>query len=182
MPKYNSEKQSRLGLPCFCFFSRPLIYGFSRSAHDQYTNPLARALLMALQVVRTSFGFHLRESMGSSPPPLPPPSCVVLILCFISMTFQVRKHNRSARIVAEQIRFNHRVCFKTHHEKSVVIMMGIVLGMFLVCYGMYLRCSFLLLFQPTITSSQCSDKMYKIPVVVLNWAINPLAYAFFKRA
>ena len=181
MPKYNSEKQSRLGLPCFCFFSRPLIYGFSRSAHDQYTNPLARALLMALQVVRTSFGFHLRESMGSSPPS-PPPPCVVLILCFISMTFQVRKHNRSARIVAEQLRFNHRVCFKTHHEKSVVIMMGIVLGVFLVCYGMYLRCSFLLLFQPTITSSQCSDKMYKIPVVVLNWAINPLAYAFFKRA
>ena len=107
---------------------------------------------------------------------------VVLILCFISMTFQVRKHNRSARIVAEQLRFNHRVCFKTHHEKSVVIMMGIVLGVFLVCYGMYLRCSFLLLFQPTITSSQCSDKMYKIPVVVSNWAINPLAYAFFKRA
>ena len=145
LPKYNSEKQSRLGLPCFCFFSRPLIYGFSRSAHDQYTNPLARALLMALQVVRTSFGFHLRECMGSSPP------CVVLILCFISMIFLVRKHNRSARIVAEQLRFNHQVCFKTHHEKSVVIMMGIVLGVFLVCYGMYLRCSFLLLFQPTIT-------------------------------
>ena len=95
---------------------------------------------------------------------------------------QVRKHNRSARIVAEQLRFNHQVCFKTHHEKSVVIMMGIVLGVFLVCYGMYLRCSFLLLFQPTITSSPCSDKMYKIPVVVLNWAINPLAYVFFKRA
>ena len=120
---------------------------------------------MALQVVRTSFGFHLRECMGSSPP------CVVLILCFISMIFQVRKHNRSARIVAEQLRFNHQVCFKTHHEKSVVIMMGIVLGVFLVCYGMYLRCSFLLPFQPTITSSQSSDKMYKIPVVVLNWAM-----------
>ena len=73
-----------------------------------------------------------------------------------SMIFQVRKHNRSARIVAKQIRFNHQVCFKTHHEKSAVIMMGLVIGVFVVCYGMYLRCSFLLLFQTTITSSQCS--------------------------
>ena len=42
-----------------------------RNAHDQYTNPLARPLLIALQVVRTLFGLHLRECMGSSfPPPL----------------------------------------------------------------------------------------------------------------
>ena len=41
LPKYNSEKQSRLRL---------LIYGFWRNAHDQYTNPLARPLLIALQV------------------------------------------------------------------------------------------------------------------------------------
>ena len=63
---------SRLRLPCFCFFSRPLIYGFWRNAHDQNTNPLARPLLISLQVVRTSFGFHLTECMGSSSP-LPPP-------------------------------------------------------------------------------------------------------------
>ena len=72
LPKYNSEKQSRLLLPCF-FFSRPLIYGFWRNGHDQYTNPLARPLLIALQVVRTSFGFHLKECMGSSSPPPSPP-------------------------------------------------------------------------------------------------------------
>ena len=30
----------------------PLIYRFSRKAHDQYTNPLAGPLLIALQVVR----------------------------------------------------------------------------------------------------------------------------------
>ena len=57
-------------VPCFLFFSgsRPLINGFWRNAHDQYTNPLARPLLIALQVVRTSYGFHLRECMGSSFP------------------------------------------------------------------------------------------------------------------
>ena len=73
--------------------------------------------------------------------------------------------------------------FKTHHEKSAVIMMGIVIGVFLVCYGMYLRCGFRILFETTGTSgsSPCKDENYKIPILVLNSAINPLAYAFFKR-
>ena len=99
------------------------------------------------------------------------------------MIFHVRRHDRSAHTLAKQLRFNHQVSFKTHHEKSAVIMMGLVIGVFLVCYGMYLRCSFLILFQTstTITSSPCHDEDYKIPLLVLNSAINPLAYAFFKR-
>ena len=105
--------------------------------------------------------------------------CVVLILCFVTMIFHVCRHDQSARTLAKQLRFNHRVSFKTHHEKSAVIMMGIVIGVFLVCYGMYLRCSFLILFHTT--SSPCNDEKYKIPVLVLNSAINPLAYAFLKR-
>ena len=55
-------------------------------------------------------------------------------------------------------------------------MMGLVIRVFLVCYGMYLRCSFL-----TLSSSRYNDENYKIPVLVLNSAIKPLAYAFFKR-
>ena len=108
---------------------------------------------------------------------------VVLILCFVSMIFHVRKYDRSTRIVGKQLRFNDQVPFKNHHQRSAVIMMGLVIGVFLVCYGMYLRCSFLILFQTstTITSSPCHDENYKIPVLVLNSAINPLAYAFFKR-
>ena len=108
-------------------------------------------------------------------------ACVISILCFVSMIFHVRRHDRSARTLAKQLRFNHQMSFKIHHEKSAVIMMGLVIGVFLVCYGMYLRCSFLILFQTTITSSPCNDENYKIPVLVLNSAINPLAYAFFKR-
>ena len=34
--------------------------------------------MIALQVVRTSFGFHLREYVGSCPPPPPPPLEVTL--------------------------------------------------------------------------------------------------------
>ena len=102
--------------------------------------------------------------------------CVVLIHCFVSMIFHVCRHDQSARTLARQLRFNHRISFKTHREKSAVIMMGIVIGVFLVCYGIYLRCSFLILL-----SSLCEDEQYKILVLVLNSAINPLAYAFFKR-
>ena len=39
--------------PCFWFFSKPLIFGLLRDAHDQYTNPLARPLMIA----STSFSF-----------------------------------------------------------------------------------------------------------------------------
>ena len=102
--------------------------------------------------------------------------CVVLILCFVSMIFHVCRHDHSARTLAKQLRFNHQVSFKIHHERSAVIMMGLVIGVFLVCYGMYLRCSFRILL-----SSECNDEKYKSPVLVLNSAINPLAYAFFKR-
>ena len=49
-------------------FVLKLIYGFWRNTHDQYTNPLARPLLITLQVVRTSFGFHLRECMEVASP------------------------------------------------------------------------------------------------------------------
>ena len=102
--------------------------------------------------------------------------CAILILCFVSVVFHVRRHDRSAHTLAKQLRFNHQVSFKTHHEKSAVMMMGLVIGVFLACYGMFLRCGFLLL-----SSSPCDDENYKIPVLVLNSAINPLAYACFKR-
>ena len=64
-------------------------------------------------------------------------------------------------------------------EKSAVIMMGIVIGLFLLCYGMYLRCSFVRIF--SAGQKLCSDQEFKIPILVLNSAVNPLAYSFFKR-
>ena len=65
--------------------------------------------------------------------------CVLLTLCFASMTFHVRRHDQSARTLAKQLRFNHQVSFKIHQDRSAVIMMGLVIGVFLVCYGMHLR-------------------------------------------
>ena len=68
--------------------------------------------------------------------------CVLLTLCFASMTFHVRRHDQSARTLAKQLRFNHQMSFKILHDRSAVIMMGLVIGVFLVCYGMHLtwRC------------------------------------------
>ena len=94
------------------------------------------------------------------------------------MLHVVRKHNRTARSLAKQLRFNHQVFFKTQ-EKSAVIMMGIVIGLFVLCYGIYMRCTFVLIF--SAGQIPCNDHQFKIPILVLNSAVNPLAYSFFKR-
>ena len=104
--------------------------------------------------------------------------CILLISCFVSMIFHVRKHNQSERTLAKQLRSNHRISFKTHQKTSAVTMMGLVIGVFLMCYGIHLRCSIVVLFD---TNASCKDEEFKIPVLVLNSAINPLSYALFKR-
>ena len=106
----------------------------------------------------------------------------LMVFSFVSIIVRVRKHYGSARTLSKQLLCNHRcVSLKTYHgEKSAVIMMGIVIGVFVITYGIYLHCSFLILFDNTGMAS-CDDVKYKIPVLVLNSAINPLAYAIFKR-
>jgi len=102
--------------------------------------------------------------------------CLLLIFCFLSMLYVVRKYERAVRATAKQLRFNHPVSFKTK-EKSAVKMMGVVLGLFLLCYGFYIRCSFKIFLKDT----KCNDEEYKIPLLLLNSAINPVSYAFFKK-
>jgi len=89
----------------------------------------------------------------------------------------VWKHERSARILAKQLRFNHHVLRKTE-GKSAVKMMAVVIGLFLICYGIALRCSFVFILNG---DKPCYDRHYKVPTLVLNSAINPLAYAIFKK-
>ena len=102
--------------------------------------------------------------------------CLVLIFCFISMLHAFFKHDRASRIIAKQLRFNHRVLFKPQ-EKSALKLMAVVIGLFLLCYGFYIRCTLVYIFK----NGECNDEEYKIPLLVLNSAINPVAYAFFKR-
>ena len=71
------------------------------------------------------------------------PFSVVLIFCFVSMIFHVCKHDQSARTLAKHYVLTIRCLLKpTVRSLSAVIMIGIVIGVFLVCYGMYLLCSF----------------------------------------
>ena len=53
----------------------------------------------------------------------------------------------------------------------------IVVVLFLICYGIHCRCGFVSLF----LSLPCNDFENKLPILILNSAINPWAYAFFKR-
>lgn len=74
-----------------------------------------------------------------------------------------------------QLRFNYRVSYKTY-EKSAVILMSVVSGFFLAYNVLGIRCGILFIFY-----FGCPDSRYKITVLVINSAVNPLAYAFFKR-
>ena len=103
--------------------------------------------------------------------------CVIVIFCFAGMLCVVWKHESSARILAKQLRFNHHFLRKTE-GKSAVKMMAIVIGLFLICYGIALRCSFVFILNG---DKPCFDRHYKVPILVLNSAINPLAYAIFKK-
>ena len=103
--------------------------------------------------------------------------CGIVIFCFTSMLSVVCRHDRSARRLAKQVRFNHQTFFKTQ-DKSAFKMMAIVVCLFLVSYGLLLRCSFVLIFSDQKLSN---DRHYKTPIVLLNSAVNPLAYAIFKR-
>ena len=102
--------------------------------------------------------------------------CLMLVVCFASMLRVVYKHDRASRTLSKQLRFNHRVLFKSH-EKSAIMMMAIVVGLFLVCHGIYLRCGLIIV----LNDETCNHSHYTIPILVLNSAANPLAYAFFKR-
>ena len=103
--------------------------------------------------------------------------CAIVIFCFASMLCVVWKHGRSARTLAKQLRFNHHVFLK-NQDKSAIKMMAIVVALFLVCYGIFLRCNIVSLFSDY---ESCNDLHYKVPIQVLNSAVNPVAYALFKR-
>ena len=105
-------------------------------------------------------------------------SCCVVTFCTFSMVRIALKHDQSSAILAKQLRFNHSGLTFNTHDKSAVKMMAIVVALFLTCYGIYLRCDFVLLF---FHQASCNDVRYKIPIFVSNSAVNPFAYAFFKR-
>ena len=102
--------------------------------------------------------------------------CLMLIFCFASMLHVICKLHRTSRTIAKQLRFNHRILFN-YQEKLAVKLMAAVICLFLLCYGFHIRCTLVFIFG----NGECNDQEYKIPLLVVNSAINPIAYAFLKR-
>ena len=96
--------------------------------------------------------------------------CFGLIFWFGSMLDVVYKHKRAARI-------NGRFLFKSG-EKSAVKLMAIVIGLFIIVVIIALQCFLVSILKG---KKSCYDEEFKTPLLVLNSAINPVAYALFKR-
>ncbi|XP_068707942.1 histamine H2 receptor-like [Montipora foliosa] len=103
--------------------------------------------------------------------------CVMLVFCVGSMVRVVFNHKRAANTLAKQLRFNHEVFLKSQ-DTSTVKTTAIIVGFTLVCYSILMRCSMIYL---VYSAKKCEDDDYKIPILISNSALNPLAYAFLKR-
>ena len=104
--------------------------------------------------------------------------CCLVIFCLFCMLRVVYRHKGAVSILTRQLRLNHCVSYRSY-ENSAVVMVTVVSGIFLVCYGLYLRCGFMMVFNIVQDCSHFTS--YQMPMLVFNSAFNPLAYAFFKR-
>ena len=102
--------------------------------------------------------------------------CVILIFFLASMFFVVYNLNSRDRTLAKQLRFNQLVVRAKTQNMSAVKWVALITCVFLSCYGIMMRCSFLFLI-----GQSCNDYHFKISLQVINSGINPIAYAFFKR-
>ena len=97
------------------------------------------------------------------------------MFCLASILLAVYK-NSGKRRLAKQSQFNQRIVKNKTHNRSAVTWVALVTSVFLLCYGLQIRCSIVVL-----TGHSCNDFHYKVPLQVVNSEINPIAYAFFKR-
>ena len=86
-------------------------------------------------------------------------------------------HERATRILTKQLPFNQQFLFRVQ-EKSAVKIIAIVIGLFLVAYSLALRCSFIYILKD---ETPCDDREYKIPLLVLNPAINLVVITLSSR-
>ena len=98
--------------------------------------------------------------------------CLMLIFFLTSMFLVMYNLNSRDRTVTRQLNFNHRIVKVQTQNKPAVKWVVLVTCVFLLCYGIFLRCSLLFL-----TGHKCGDK---IILQVINSGINRKVYAFFK--
>ena len=83
--------------------------------------------------------------------------------------------NSRDRTVVRQLNFNNCVVKVQTQNKSAVRWVVLVTFVFLLCYGIFFRCSLLFL-----TGHKCNDFYSKITQQDTNSGINRKVYAFFK--
>ena len=94
--------------------------------------------------------------------------CLMLIFFLTSMFLVVYNLNSKDRTVARQLNFNHRIVKVQTQNKSAVKWVVLVTCVFLLCYGIFLRCSLLFL-----AGHKCGNDFYcKITQQVINSGIN----------
>ena len=94
--------------------------------------------------------------------------CIILTFCLASMFRVVYKQNSRDRTLTMQLQFNQRVTRVKTRNMSAVKWVALVTCVFLLCYGILMRCSFLVL-----TGHKCTDDFhYKLPVQIINSGLN----------
>ena len=84
--------------------------------------------------------------------------CVIFIFCVASMFLVVYKNSKN-RILPKQMQLNKRFAKVKAQKTSAVKWLALVTFVFLSCYGLFTRCSLLV-----ITGHQCDDFHYKVPL------------------
>ena len=92
-----------------------------------------------------------------------------MLTFFLTSMFLVMYNlNSRDRTVTRQLNFNHRIVKVQTQNKPAVKWVVLVTCVFLLCYGIFLRCSLLFL-----TGHKCGDDFYyKIILQVINSGIN----------
>ena len=107
--------------------------------------------------------------------------CVFLLLATVRIFLVVRRIARQNAALVAQLNFNHKlqhgVAFKARETASAK-MIGIVVTVFLVCPSLWVADTVLEL--PKLFRPHFLFEIF-IVLVVLNSAVNPVAYAFYKR-
>ena len=105
-------------------------------------------------------------------------SCFMLIFCFSCMLTVIYKHDRGIRTLVKQLRFNNSVSYRPQDSAAAKIM-ALVIGVFLVCSAFKLH--FGINFLNNKANSESLVRCIRVLIMVFNSAINPIAYALFKR-
>ena len=106
--------------------------------------------------------------------------CLTLIFCFACMLRVICKHDRAMRALVKQLRFNNPVLYRPQDSAAVKIM-AIVIGVFLLCCVFRLLCTPGIYFSNNKASSESLVPYMTVLILIFNSAINPIAYALFKR-